>query len=185
MKMIVGLGNPGKEYQNHRHNAGFMVVDALAKRHGMEISRRSFGALVGSGVIEKEAVIIAKPMTFMNLSGDSVGGLLRFYKLEVEDLMVVHDDIDIGFGRLKLATSGGHGGHNGIRSIIDNLGESGFMRVRMGVGRPPDDVDPASFVLSNFSKDEKKIFENLVETSADAVEFIILKGLSAAQQKFH
>ena len=185
MKMIVGLGNPGKEYQNHRHNVGFMVVDALANRHDIEISKRSFGALIGSGVIEKESVILVKPMTFMNLSGDSVGGLLRFYKLEVEDLMVVHDDIDIGFGKLKLAAAGGHGGHNGIRSVIDNLSANGFMRVRVGIGRPPDGVDPASFVLSSFSKDEKKIFENLVETSADAVEFLIANGLLAAQQKFH
>lgn len=185
MKLIVGLGNPGKLYEGHRHNIGFSVVDVLGKRHGIEIKKRSFGALVGSGAIGKEAVILAKPQTFMNVSGDAVGPLIRYYKLGPEDLIVVHDDLDINLGNLKIPLGAGHGGHNGVKSIMDAVGSGDFFRVRVGIGRPPAVMDAVDYVLQNFAADERALAEGATESAADAVEFLIEKGLAAAQQKYH
>ncbi|MFH0799643.1 MAG: aminoacyl-tRNA hydrolase [Pseudomonadota bacterium] len=183
--MIAGLGNPGRSYARHRHNAGFMVLDLLGRRHGIEISRKSFGALVGSGAIGGEAVILAKPQTFMNLSGDSVAPLLRYYRLGKEDLIVVHDDLDIDVGKLKLSQGAGHGGHNGIRSIFENIGASDFSRVRVGIGRPPAGMDGASYVLHPFGEEEAGDVEDAMALAADSVEMLVAKGLAAAQQKYH
>lgn len=185
MKLIAGLGNPGRSYSRHRHNVGFAVLDLLSQRHDIKMQRRSFGALTGSGVIESQAVVLAKPQTFMNLSGESVASLAGYYKIDVGDIMVVHDDIDIGFGHLKIAKDSGHGGHNGIRSILESLNDAGFVRVRVGVGRPPQNVDPASYVLSPFLEGQQKEVGSLIESAADAVEMLISKGLAAAQQKYH
>lgn len=183
--MIAGLGNPGREYSRHRHNVGFMVLDALARRHGIEAKRRSFGALVGSGSMGGEAVLLAIPLTFMNCSGDAVAPLLGYYKLSPGDLVVVHDDLDLDLGRVKLARGSGHGGHNGIRSIIDALGTNDFLRVRAGIGRPPENVDPASYVLHAFDQREDDAARKLVEAAADAVEMIIEEGLDAAMRRLH
>lgn len=185
MIIIAGLGNPGRSYSRHRHNVGFRAVDVLGARHGIEIKKRSFGAQVGSGAIEGEAVVLAKPQTFMNISGDAVAPLVRYYRLDPEDLIVVHDDLDIELGRLKLAKGAGHGGHNGIRSIIDSLGTSDFLRVRVGIGRPPAGMDGANYVLSPFVGDEEEAAGKAIEQSADAVEVLISKGLAVAQQRYH
>ena len=185
MKLIAGLGNPGRSYSRHRHNVGFMVVDALAAKHDIGVEKKSFGALIGSGVAAGESVILAKPQKYMNLSGEPVATLLRYYKLDADSLIVVHDDIDIECGRIKVMRSAGSGGHNGISSIIDVLGHKDFIRVRVGVGRPPEYVDGADYVLAPIAKDQKEAMEKAIGLAADAVETIIEKGLTEAQQKYH
>lgn len=185
MKLIAGLGNPGRSYSRHRHNVGFMVVDELATRHGISVGKKSFGALSGNGAFAGESVILAKPQKYMNLSGEPVATLLGYYKLDADSLIVVHDDIDIECGRIKIARGAGHGGHNGIRSIIDALGHKEFTRVRVGVGRPPEEIDGADYVLAPISGDQKVVMEKAIGNAADAVEMIIGKGVLAAQQEFH
>lgn len=183
--MIAGLGNPGREYSQHRHNVGFLVLDILGERHGIETRRRSCGATVGSGSIAGQAVLLVRPLTFMNCSGDAVAPLLRYYRLEGKDLIVIHDDVDIALGQLKIVSGAGHGGHNGVRSIIDAIGTKEFVRIRAGVGRPPAGVDPASFVLHGFGVDEQEAAKQLKANAADAVELLIAEGLAAAQQRHH
>jgi PTH1 family peptidyl-tRNA hydrolase len=185
VKLIAGLGNPGRKYSRHRHNVGFFVVDELARRHGIEGGRRSFEAQVGSGSIAGKSVLLVKPETFMNLSGEAVGPLLRYYRLSLGDLIVVHDDLDIEPGRLKLVKAAGHGGHNGVASIIEVLGDNAFTRVRVGIGRPPEGIDGANYVLSPFGTEEGAVMEAAVGRAADAVEMILAKGLAAAQQAYH
>ena len=185
MKLIVGLGNPGRKYASHRHNVGFGSVDLLAEELNIEIGKRSFGALVGQGSLKGEKLLLAKPQTFMNLSGDAVQPLLGYYKLPHDDLIVVHDDVDIELGKLKVAYQAGHGGHNGIRSIVDNLGGNDFYRVRLGVGRPPAMIDTADYVLHPFSEDEREVSEKLMKNGSDAIKTLIEKGLKEAQQEFH
>lgn len=185
MKLIAGLGNPGRTYSRHRHNVGFMVVDELARRHDIAAGKKSFGALIGSGAVAGEPVILAKPQKYMNLSGGPVATLLRYYKLDADSLIVVHDDLDIECGRIKVMRSAGSGGHNGISSIIDELGHKDFIRVRVGVGRPPENVDGADYVLAPISKDQMEAMGRAIEDAADAVELIIEKGLETAQQKYH
>lgn len=185
MKIIAGLGNPGRSYLKHRHNAGFMAVDLLAERHGIEVAKRSFGALIGSGSMLGHAVLLAKPQTYMNLSGDSIGPLVGFYKAAPEELIVVHDDLDIELGQLKVQRGAGPGGHNGVSSIIGALGASDFCRVRIGIGRPPAGVDPADYVLAPFDGAEDGAALEAIGRAADAVEVLLAEGLSAAQQEFH
>ncbi len=185
MKLICGLGNPGRAYAKHRHNIGFLIVDELAGRLGIEISKKAFGAKMGIGKFDGEPVILAKPQTFMNLSGNAVSPLAGFYKCSFKDLIVIHDDIDLDAGRLKLSLGSGHGGHNGVKSIIDELGGNGFYRIRVGVGRPPAGMDPADYVLHPFSKEEKEKVQEIVAEAANAVEELIKKGLESAQQKYH
>lgn len=185
MKLIVGLGNPGRSYSSHRHNVGFCVVDILAKRLGIDVEKRSFGALIGKGKMDGEDVILAKPQTFMNLSGDAAGPLLRYYKLDTDDLIVVHDDVDIDFGNLKIAKGAGHGGHNGVRSIAEALGDKGFYRIRMGVGRPQGCIDTADYVLQSFTGEERVTADSMITEAADAVEALLKEGLEKAQTKYH
>lgn len=185
MKLIAGLGNPGRSYSRHRHNAGFLVIDQLAQRHGMNVSKRSFGALTASGIIAGESVLLAKPQTYMNLSGESVVSLLRYYKLEADSLIVVHDDIDIDCGRIKLAKNAGSAGHNGVSSIIEALGHKDFIRVRVGVGRPPEEMDGADYVLSPIPASEEEIMAKAFAQASSAIEMIISEGLTKAQQEYH
>jgi len=185
VKLIAGLGNPGRVHLGQRHNVGFCVIDLLGERHDIIIEKRSFGALVGKGVIEGEAVLLVKPQTFMNLSGESVQPILGYYRLGVEDLVVVHDDLDLELGSIKVMTGAGAGGHNGVRSIIGRLSSKDFCRVRSGVGRPPSKWDPANYVLTRFSEAEQNDAAELVERSADVVEMFIREGLIATQQKYH
>jgi len=185
VKLIVGLGNPGKSYAAHRHNVGFGVIDLMADRLGIEVKQRSFGALTGKGELERERIILAKPQTFMNLSGDAACPLLRYYKLPDEELIVIHDDIDIELGRLKIARGAGHGGHNGVRSIVEALGDNDFYRVRMGIGRPTGKMDAADYVLRAFDEDETATAEKMIINAADAVGVLITEGLEAAQQRYH
>jgi PTH1 family peptidyl-tRNA hydrolase len=189
MHLVVGLGNPGPEYQENRHNLGFKVVDELYARARRPqpgtAPRAKFGAEIGEVTVGGERVLLCKPMEFMNLSGQAVARVAGFWKVPVGKLVVVHDELDLPFGRLKLGAGGGHGGHNGIRSLLADLGDAGFARVRVGVGRPTPGHDPANYLLSNFSRAEAKELPELIGAAADAVETILGSGLTAAMNKFN
>jgi PTH1 family peptidyl-tRNA hydrolase len=185
VKLIVGLGNPGRQYSMHRHNIGFAVVDKIAEKHGIAVEKRAFGALTGKGEIEGIDAMLAKPQTFMNLSGDAVVPLFGYYKFGVDDLVVIHDDVDIALGEMKLAKGAGPGGHNGVKSIIDTLGDNGFYRIRLGVGRPPEFMDTADYVLTPFTEEEEKVKDQLIENAVSALEMLLTKGLSFAQGRYH
>jgi peptidyl-tRNA hydrolase, PTH1 family len=185
MHLVVGLGNPGPEYQHNRHNLGFMVVDDLLGRARGPAPRGKFGAELSEIALGGKRVLLCKPMEFMNLSGQAVARVIGFWKIPVADTIVVHDELDIEFGRLKLGAGGGHGGHNGLRSILADLGDAGFARVRVGIGRPAPGHDPADYLLSDFSRAEAKQLPELRMLAADAVEAIVSDGLTAAMNKFN
>jgi PTH1 family peptidyl-tRNA hydrolase len=175
-KLIVGLGNPGPKYQGTRHNAGFMVLDRLAHEAQIHATRKAFGGLYGEGSFQGERLLLLKPQTFMNLSGRSVADALRFHKLAPSDLVVIHDDLDIPFGRVKLKDGGGHGGHNGLRSLMQELGGGQFVRVRIGVGRPVHG-DAADYVLTNFSRDEQSGLYRLLDGVVGMLVMLMREGL--------
>lgn len=184
--VIVGLGNPGKAYQANRHNIGFMVVDHLAEQHGIswEAKGRSrFGALTGQGVIEDQRVWLVKPQTYMNLSGDAVGAVSRFYKVPLEGVVVIHDDIDLDLGRVQVRRGGGHGGHRGLASIIERLGDPGFARIRVGVDRPPLEMEARAYVLQDFTAAEQPDVTRAVERAGRAVQLLVTKGLTTAMNR--
>ena len=179
--LVVGLGNPGSTYAGNRHNVGQMVLATLAHRTPTGFrNHRGNAAVAASG-----PAILAMPNTFMNASGAPVAALLRFYGLEPERLIVVHDELDIPFDSLRLKHGGGHGGHNGLRDIIAAIGTGDFTRVRVGIGRPPGRQDAADFVLRDFNADERQVLPVLLSDAADAAELVIAEGLTAAQLKFH
>ena len=183
--LVAGLGNPGREHERDRHNAGWMVVDELARRHGTPAYRSKFSGRLSEGRIEGRRVTLLKPETYMNDSGRSIGAATRFYKVPLEQLLVVHDDVDLDVGRVQMRLGGGLAGHNGLRSIAQALGSQEFLRLRIGVGRPGrgDPRDVASYVLSSFEPGDDA--EGLVARSADAVEALLDDGLVAAQQRFN
>lgn len=187
--LVAGLGNPGPEYAAHRHNVGFMVADVLAGRLGARFKRHpraraqvADGWLGGPGGTK---VVVVKPQSFMNLAGGPVSGVAGFYSVGVERLVVVHDELDLPYGALRLKRGGGEGGHNGLRSISKSMGSKEYLRVRFGIGRPPGRQDPADFVLRAFSSAERKERDVLVERAADAVEAVVERGLEWAQNAFH
>ena len=184
--LVVGLGNPGPQYAKTRHNLGFMVADLLAGRIGAQfkVHKRS-GAEVVTGRLGHRPVVVAKPRTYMNESGRQVGPLANFYSVDPADVIVVHDELDIDFGRIRLKLGGGEGGHNGLRSIANALGTKNFQRVRIGVGRPPGRKDPAAFVLETFSSTERPEIPTSCEQAADATEILIELGLEPAQNQIH
>ena len=185
--LVVGLGNPGPGYAATRHNVGQMVLDELASRGRLTFKTHKTNATVAEGRIAPGGprFVLAKPNTFMNVSGGPVSQLLRFYSLEPSHLIVVHDELDIPFDTIKLKSGGGHGGHNGVRDIIAAIGTGDFTRVRVGVGRPPGSQDAADHVLKAFSSTERKTLPILIADAADAVEQIAADGLTAAQNRFH
>ncbi|OZD01113.1 aminoacyl-tRNA hydrolase [Rhodococcus sp. 06-235-1A] len=184
--LIVGLGNPGPQYEKTRHNVGFMVADALAGRIGSTFSsHKKSNSDIVQARLGSRSVVIAKPRTFMNLSGQPVAALARFFSIEPANIVVVHDELDIDFGALRLKLGGGEGGHNGLRSISQHLSTKDYLRVRVGVGRPPGRMDPASFVLKPFSAAERKDLGVVVEEAADAAELLLSAGLEAAQNRVH
>ncbi len=185
MKIVAGLGNPGAEYAGTRHNVGFMVVDALAgKLLGKGSYKKSFGAFTARAEFEGEPLFLMKPQTYMNLSGDAVGEAARYYKLAPSDVVVIHDDMDLPLGRIRIRSSGGGGGHRGVASVIAHVGGD-FIRVRVGIGRPDPRLDPADYVLSRFIEEERKEVEETVANAAEAVLTIFKRGLSAAMNKFN
>ncbi|MBI3967956.1 MAG: aminoacyl-tRNA hydrolase [Chloroflexi bacterium] len=185
MKIVVGLGNVGARYANTRHNAGFLCVDALARAHGLRFVERRFDAELARGTITGEPVVLAKPQTFMNLSGRAVRPLLNWYKLDPKDLLIVADDLDLEFGRLRLRPRGSAGGQRGIESIIAALGTQEVSRLRIGIGRPPPKWDPADYVLLPLTPSERAEFDKAVERAAAAVECWIERGVDAAMNEFN
>lgn len=185
--LIVGLGNPGTEYSNNRHNVGQMVLDELARRVGgsFKVHKARAHVLEGRLGIGGPRVVLAKPMSYMNVSGGPVSALAKFYDIDPEHVVAVHDEIDIPFNTVKLKVGGGEGGHNGLRDISKALATKDYLRVRVGVGRPPGRMDTADYVLKDFATAEKKELPFLLDDAADAVETVVKDGLTAAQQKFH
>jgi peptidyl-tRNA hydrolase, PTH1 family len=183
--LIAGLGNPGSEYAGNRHNCGFMVADLLAGRMGVRFKRDRSRARVAGGLLAGRPVTLAKPQTFMNLSGGPVAALRAFYKVPAERIVAIHDELDIPFGAVRLKQGGGDNGHNGLRSVTAALGTRDYLRVRIGIGRPPGRMDPADFVLHDFSAAERKVLPDVLERAADAVEVLLQRGLAAAQNEFH
>ncbi|MGA7055074.1 MAG: aminoacyl-tRNA hydrolase [Mycobacterium sp.] len=184
--LVVGLGNPGENYARTRHNVGFMVADVLAARLGSKFkTHKRSGAEIVTGRLAGHAVVLAKPRCYMNESGRQVGPLANFYSVPAADIIVVHDELDIDFGRIRLKLGGGEGGHNGLRSIATVLGTKDFQRVRIGIGRPPGRKDPAAFVLENFSATERPEVPTICEQAADATDLLIELGLESAQNHVH
>jgi peptidyl-tRNA hydrolase, PTH1 family len=183
--LVVGLGNPGPEYAETRHNVGIRVVSLLATRMGGRFSKHRTNADVLEGRLAGRPTVLAVPRTYMNVSGGPVAGLLRYYRVPATDLVVVHDDLDLGFGVVRLKRGGGEGGHNGLRSISASIGTKGYLRVRFGIGRPPGRQDPADFVLKRFSGAERNELDFAVDLAADAVEALLADGLEPAQNRFH
>ncbi len=185
MKLLVGLGNPGLRYERTRHNVGFMVVDALAGELGVTIKKKQGSALLGKGFISGKGILLAKPQTFMNRSGDAVLELLNFYRDTIEDLIVIHDDLDIDLGRLRFRDGGGTGGHNGLKSITARLNSADYARLKIGIGRPHGEMEVDSFVLSNFSVPESEVIANVVKTAAAGLKTWCWDGLEKAMNDFN
>ena len=187
-KLICGLGNPGAEYEGQRHNVGFRIIDAAAERFETKLDRRKFDGRIGQGEIGKSRVFLFEPQTFMNASGAAVAAAVRFYKIDAADLLVVHDELDLPFGRLQLKLGGGAGGHNGLISIIEWLGREDFARLRFGIGKPegPGAKERVvSHVLSDFNPEEQAALEDLVGRAADAVDAWSRDGLASAMNRFN
>lgn len=170
MKCIIGLGNPGKKYEKTRHNIGFMVIDELARRHSFSLNDDKFGAKFTTEQIGGNRLMLVKPESFMNLSGEAIRPLMEYYKIPVNDIVVIYDDLDLPTGRIRLREKGGHGGHNGIRSAIDHLKTKDFKRIRLGIGRPPGKMPVVDYVLGRFTNDEMDDVLQSVNDAADAVE---------------
>lgn len=185
MKLVVGLGNPGEQYRFNRHNAGFLVLDQLALQYDIPIAQTLFDAYIGKGKIAGSATLLAKPQTFMNLSGIAVRRLTDYYRIEYTDVIVVHDDLDLPSLTIRLKAGGGHGGHKGLISIIDHLGAPDFLRVRLGIGRPENKSMVEGYVLSPFSGEEADRLPALLRIAGEAVADIISSGIEAAMEQHH
>lgn len=185
MKIIIGLGNPGIRYAGTRHNIGFSVIDELAEKYNISINNKKHKAILGSGCIEGEKVILAMPQTFMNLSGESVRALVDFYKCEPKDIIVIYDDIDLAVGGLRIRKKGSAGGHNGMKNIILHLNSQEFVRVRVGVGQKPENMDLADYVLSRFDKEDLPMIRESCTKACEAVGVILAEGADAAMNRFN
>ena len=183
--LLIGLGNPGREYRDTRHNVGFMLIDMLIVRlnaQGMKVQSK---AIVTTATYQDRKLILAKPQTYMNLSGQSAQGLLNFYKIPMENMLVAHDDLDIPFGTIRIRPKGGPGGQGGMASTIQQLGTKDFPRLRIGIGRPPGRMDPSDFVLQNFTRDEMKLLPEIINRAADAALTFVVDGLNMAMNKYN
>lgn len=186
MFIIVGLGNPEKKYEGTRHNVGFEVIDRIAEKYNIEVSTRKHRALVGSGMIGARRVILAKPQTYMNLSGESVRSLLDFYKVdETKELLVIYDDVSLSPGQLRIRAKGSAGGHNGMKNIIAHVGGQVFPRIKVGVGEKPERMDLVDYVLGHFSAGERVLMEEAFSTAASAAELIVAGELEAAMNEYN
>ncbi|MBK9233036.1 MAG: aminoacyl-tRNA hydrolase [Anaerolineae bacterium] len=183
--LIVGLGNPGPRFARHRHNVGFQVVDLLAQRHHLAFQRAEFRAAAASGTIGERRVLLAKPQTFMNLAGQAVAPLARFYKIPIPQILVLYDELDLPLGRLRFRSEGGSGGHNGMKSLTDSLGTQAFARLRIGIDRPPGKMDPAAYVLQDFSSDQEIEMAFCRPRAADGIEIWLREGIVAAMNKYN
>lgn len=185
MKLVVGLGNPGKKYERTRHNLGFMIVDQIARQNQVAIKERLCDTLVGEWSSDEEKVVLAKPQTYMNHSGESVRALLGHFGSAPEDLIVIYDDLDLPFGRIRIRPSGGAGGHHGVLSITENLAGGQFYRVRVGIGRPPDGVDPVDFVLADFTSPEVGQLNEVISRASEAVVSLLREGGQRAMEQYN
>lgn len=186
MFIIVGLGNPTKEYEGTRHNVGFAVIDAIADKYNISVTERKNRAFCGKGIIEGQKVLLSKPQTYMNLSGESVRGLLDFYKIDGEsELIVIYDDVSLDVGQIRIRKKGSAGGHNGIKNIISHLGSDVFQRIKVGVGEKPKEYDLADYVLGHFSKAEKEVMEDSYMQVVAAIEMILQGEIDAAMNRFN
>lgn len=177
--LIVGLGNPGRKHAANRHNIGFMALNHFAEKHGVSMGRVQQRSLLGNGRLAGHPIILAKPQTYMNRSGETVGGLGRFYKIEPVDILVVYDELDLPFGSLRLRQKGGAGGHNGMRSVIQHIGND-FPRLRLGIGRPPGQMDPAAYVLQDFRSQELPLLDEVLDQAVAAIESFVQDGVDLA-----
>lgn len=186
MYIIVGLGNPTSQYEGTRHNVGFDVIDALADKYNISVDGRKSRAFIGKGIIEGQKVILVKPQTYMNLSGESIRGLVDYYKIDEEqELLVIYDDVSLDVGQLRIRKKGSAGGHNGIKSIIANLGTQVFPRIKVGVGEKPKKYDLADYVLGHFSKADREIMEEGYQKAVKAIEMILKGELEAAMNEYN
>jgi peptidyl-tRNA hydrolase, PTH1 family len=184
VKVIVGLGNPGVRYQGNRHNIGFQVADQLAENNHIPISKKRLKAFYGIGKIDSNEVVLAKPLTFMNRSGEAVRRIADFFKIGMEDLIVVHDDLDLPLGRLRFKRRGGDGGHQGVRSIIEAMGGNTFLRLKVGIGRPPRGMEVAEYVLCNFDEMQQPHLSEIRSRAAEALVVMLSEGLEAAMNRY-
>jgi PTH1 family peptidyl-tRNA hydrolase len=185
VKLIVGLGNPGPKYLLSRHNAGFLAVDILAREENIGIKTARFDSLLGKGSISGVPVILAKPQTFMNLSGAAIEKLVRFFKIDIENVIVIHDDLDLSFNDVRVKMGGGNAGHKGLRSVIDHLASSEFVRIRIGIGKPSGKEMVEDYVLERFSEDEVKLLPDITARAFNAVIEVVSSGVQAAMNKFN
>ena len=183
--LIAGLGNPGLEYKQSRHNFGFMMLDLLADELNIPLKRVKFKSIIGEGNLAGKRIVLAKPLTFMNESGSAIAPLLRYFKVPLENLLVIHDDLDLPLGTLRIRQSGGAGGQRGMASIINHLGTQDFARMRLGIGRPNGQMDPVDYVLQRFTKAEEPIKEIVLKQAVEAARFFVSDGLSKAMNKFN
>jgi PTH1 family peptidyl-tRNA hydrolase len=183
-KLIVGLGNPGVQYAQSRHNVGFLALDRFAEPHHLTFSRRRFNALLAEGAIQDQRVLLAKPQTFMNLSGNAVGRLISFYRIPFRDIIVVYDDLDLPLGRMRLRERGSAGGHHGMESIIAAVGHGDFARLRIGIGRPPSRED-VEHVLGTFTRAEESIVKEVLARAVEALDVWLIAGLENAMNRFN
>ena len=186
MKIIAGLGNPTREYEGTRHNIGFSVIDKLAEQYNISMTEKKHKAICGKGIIEGEKVVLLKPQTYMNLSGESIGEAVNYYKVDPEeDLIVIYDDIDLEPGKLRIRAKGSAGGHNGIKSIINQIGTQNFYRIKVGVGAKPKGWDLADYVLGRFPSEERNLVDEAIREAAKAVEVILDEGIEAAMNRYN
>ena len=185
LRLVVGLGNPGETYFKTRHNAGFMVVDKISDDFSIALDKRKFDARFGIGVVNDVKIVLAKPMAYMNRSGPQIQKTAGYFRILCEDILVVHDDIDLVFGRLKIKEKGGDGGHRGVRSIIDAFGGGDFTRLRIGVGRPDAERGASDYVLGKFSLEERKVLSQIITTAKDAIVTILCKGTKEGMNRFN
>ena len=185
MKVIVGLGNPDKKYHGTRHNIGFQTIDYLSDKYRISVDTKKHKGLIGKGIIDGQKVLLVKPMTYMNLSGECLRPIMDFYKLEPEDFIIIYDDINLDVGQLRIRKKGSAGGHNGIKSIISHFGSQEFPRIRIGVGEKPKEYDLVAYVLGHFSKEELKIYEELMPDIAGAVELMVWDDIDQAMNQYN
>jgi peptidyl-tRNA hydrolase, PTH1 family len=183
--LLVGLGNPGRQYTNTRHNVGFKVLDCICQDLDIRLNRVQSKALVGKAAIGEEKVILAKPHTFMNLSGQAVVGLMRFYKIEMSQILIIHDDLDLPLGVLRLRASGSSAGQRGLASVIEKLGTEDFPRLRIGIGRPPGRMDPVDYVLQDFSRSELEVLSLVLDKACQAAKYFVTNGIERAMNQFN
>jgi len=185
MYLMIGLGNPGSRYARTRHNIGFMVLEKIAAQWKISLTQKSFDALWNRGKINNVSVLLAMPQTYMNLSGKSVGRLMAYYKVDIDHVIVIHDDLDLPFGTIRLKKGGGDAGHKGLKSVITALGSADFLRIRMGIGKPADRTPVEDYVLQKFHADESAVLQQIIQSAAKAAADIVQSGMQQAMAKYH